>query len=582
MRAPRAQVHTELIDVMLTRRGQSRMRLVLGAMIVGVMHPLTGMATALAWLSAYVLFEAFELIAYRPDRARVMLRGAEWRWTTLGYLATRQMLFGAFGMMGAATQEPWGMACAIMLLCGALLNCVLTARGSRWVFAATVAPLAAYFIAVPFVAGMPFWQTMAVVTAGLMNLLTGAMVWLSASRALMAERHARHESDARRAEAESAVAAKSAFVAVVSHELRTPISAILAGAAELEKAAADPGARAKARLIGDAGAMMRSLLNDLLDRAKLDAGRLAIEMVGFDLRILMADQMRLWRAEARKQGLRFAFIGAKGTPRNVRGDPTRLRQILNNLISNALKFTKEGGVTVEVACGEAIGGGHAITIAVSDTGPGMTPEQLERLFMPFEQLDVSIARSHGGSGLGLAISRDLARLLGGELTVRSAPGQGATFTVSLTLGRGAAQAPIETQTAPNRAGLQVLVVDDHEINRRAMGMLLAPLGAEVTVASNAAEGLDRLAERAFDVVLMDCYMPGMDGKAATRVLRGSPGPNRSTPVIAVTASTSPQDVRDCHAAGMTTHIAKPIDPADLYRALEQVLAGEDAAEADVA
>jgi len=193
------------------------------------------------------------------------------------------------------------------------------------------------------------------------------------------------------------------------------------------------------------------------------------------------------------------------------------------------------------------------------------------LFTPFEQLSTSVVRQHGGSGLGLVISRELARLMGGELAVSSVEGQGATFTLTLTV--GAAEAPKAEDGGPSIAGARVLVVDDHVVNRRAIELVLQPFGVETTLAESGEQALDLLGTKVFDAVLMDVYMPGMDGREATRSLRAGSGPNRETPVVAVTASATPKDWEACLAAGMNAHVAKPIDPIELYTALTQVLAG---------
>ncbi|MFI4975708.1 MAG: ATP-binding protein [Caulobacterales bacterium] len=576
---PAAQ--SSLLEVMLARRDQFRLRVLLNVVVAVVFHSITGWLFALSWFAAWLSFQLVEQAVFRPDRAHRLTRSAPGRAATLMLLVVQQLMFGLYAI-AQAPAGAWGMGCGLVMINAAIMNAVLSARRCRSAFLAMVLPFAVYFAAIPIVGGLRGWHLAVLLAGGVLNCVSATLIWLQFSRSMQAERTALLDSDARRAEAESAVAAKSAFVAVVSHELRTPISAILAGAAELERAG-DGAARANARLIADAGAMMRSLLNDLLDRAKLDAGRLAVESVPFDLRGLLAGQMRFWRAEARRKGLTLIFRGAARTPNAVQGDPMRIRQVLNNLISNALKFTEAGSVHVTVASHDAPEG-VSLEVSVADTGPGMTADQLTRLFTPFEQLEASIARNHGGTGLGLAISRDLTRLMGGDITVTSAPGAGATFTLSLTLPLAEAGATPEPAAQPTLAAerLAVLVVDDHEINRRAMDLILQPTGAQVTCAESAAEALDLLAERPFDVVLMDCYMPGMDGRAATRILRGAPGPNRTVPVIAVTASTTGEDIRECKAAGMNAHIAKPIDPAALHAALAAVLDDADAVGAAVA
>ena len=564
-----------LKEVMEARRAQVRMRLAIGVTVAVLFHGLTGWPAALVWVSAYLGLQAAEYVAYGGDRLDRIMASESGRRASLMLIALNQLVFGGFGLAEAVHAGAFGITCAMPLICGNLLNGVLIARASRAAFIAAVAPLIGYFILIPLLAGVPLWVTLGVIMAGMMNLVAATMIWQSTSRSITAERAARIESEARRLEAERAVDAKSAFVAVVSHELRTPISAILAAAADLERSE-DRAAWRQARLIGDAGAMMRGLLNDLLDMAKLEAGRLTVDASPYDLRSLMSDLMRFWRTEAKARGLRLAFEGARETPRRVIGDPIRVRQILNNLVSNALKFTECGQVTLSVEREDAPGG-HALRISVTDTGSGMTEEQISRLFTPFEQLGQSTARTHGGAGLGLAISRDLARLMGGDISVRSAPGQGAAFTLSLECADAedmAAQAP--APAAPDiPAGLRLLVCDDHEINRRALSLVLAPLSATVFTVASGAEALERLAAQTFDLVLMDCFMPEMDGLETTRRLRAADGPNRSTPVIAVTASTEAGDIAACQAAGMTAHVGKPIDPQSLYAAIAEVIADRE-------
>ena len=213
---------------------------------------------------------------------------------------------------------------------------------------------------------------------------------------------------------------RSAFLAAIGHDLRTPISAILTGAAELEHGAPRwHGARPRPRLITDAGFMMKALLDDLLDHAKLDAGHMTVEAVDFNLRDLLTQTVRLWHGPVRAKGLKLRVEGARDDAGLVRGDPMRLRQVLNNLISNAMKFTQTGSITLRLKAWAEEPSGHAVLIEIADTGPGMTADQLARLFTPFDQTIDGVSAPHGGTGLGLAISRQLADLMGGRLTARS-------------------------------------------------------------------------------------------------------------------------------------------------------------------
>jgi signal transduction histidine kinase/CheY-like chemotaxis protein len=477
------------------------------------------------------------------------------------------LVFGALAPFLWAGVDRYGPALAMIVVATAMTNLIAISRGSRLAFAAACLPYGVYMLVLPlmdvaFTPG-PVVSTM-IIGIGLVILnVIGA--WLTTEESRRAEDEARAEAESRRAEAEAAVAAKSAYVAMISHELRTPISAILAGAAECER-----GGQSQGRLIGEAGRMMTTLLDDLLDLSKLEAGHMQVEVVDFDLRQTVRDVIQTWRPQARARGLRLRVEGAHSLPARAAGDPTRIRQVLNNLLSNALKFTPAGSVTLKLACGRT-GGDHNLAIAVADTGPGMTEQQLGRLFIPFDQLGADTARKHGGTGLGLVISRELARLMGGDIVATSAPGEGAVFTLSLTLPVAAPVEEVAAPAAPEPISARLLVVDDHVVNRQAIGLILAPLGIVPETAASAEEALERLATEVFDVVLMDVYMPDMDGREATRRLRAQDGPNRQVPVIAITASATARDWEACLAAGMTGHVAKPIEPAKLYAALEAAL-----------
>jgi signal transduction histidine kinase/ActR/RegA family two-component response regulator len=485
--------------------------------------------------------------------------------------AITSIIFGFLSLPLFASSVRFAPTLGGLLLAGALLNVIVVNASLRSATISAATPHVVYLLAAPFVARAANPQAPLANALWFGVLLLIVSVFVAArtlERALRAEAAAKEEAERRRHEAEEAVAAKSAFVAMISHELRTPISAILAGAARLHGDAPDAASRTHAQLIGDAGAMMRTLLNDLLDLSRLDAGRMAVEQAPFDLRQAMADTLRLWRPDAQKKGLRLRVEGAARLPRWVAGDSLRLRQVLNNLLSNAIKFTGRGAVTVRLAAREA--GDHLVFEAVvADTGRGLTDEQVARLFTPFDQLASNVAREHGGSGLGLVISRELARLMGGDLTATSKPGKGSRFRLEVRL--EAAQAPDARAGGAVIDGARVLVVDDHMVNRRALELVLQSFGIQPTLAESGERALELLSSEVFDVMLMDVYMPGMDGREATRQLRATEGPNRHIPVIAVTASATAKDWDACRVAGMDAHVAKPIDPSQLHAALGEVL-----------
>ena len=529
-------------------------------------------ALSLPWLAAFALCSAAVCWAQSPllssastgrGRARFALPLAS-VWTII--LGAPSMVFYGQGVAGRTV--------ALLLLVSGLVAAYVTNRWKPALVAGTCLPLVAYLL------GEPIWalafhggakSEVASLAAAVLFVLVLIPLWRTSVDMEAADRRHRAELEDRRRVAESATAAKSAFIAMVSHELRTPISAIIAGAGEIERT---DGGAANGRLIREGGQMMTRLLNDLLDLSKLEADRVEIEDIAFSFRTVIADEVRLWRMQARGGGVRLKLEGARHAPGWLIGDPTRLKQIINNLISNALKFTPRGVVTLRLHPPLAEGQALRMQIDVLDTGSGMTAEQLDRLFQPFAQAETSVARTHGGTGLGLSISRRLARLMGGDLTVESSLGQGSCFSVQwMTRETSLVETPARSADDPPTISARVLLVDDHEINLRAISLMLAPFGLNLETSRSAAEALGRLAAEPFDVVLMDVHMPQMDGWAAARAIRSRPGPNRHAPIIAVTGSVSEDDIDRCRAAGMNDWVAKPVEAAQLLRALDRQLAG---------
>ncbi|WP_184715225.1 ATP-binding protein [Caulobacter sp.] len=556
------------VRALASQRANTGLRLTATVAVALILHQYVGMRWVWAWAALYgaiVLAERSLASGSRRDRG----------WRRMALKLTPFLTSTVFGMLSIplfASPVRFAPTLGGMLLAGALLNVVMANVHSRTAIVSAALPHVAYLLIVPFVAraanpGSPLAN--ALWLGALLLVISVVVAARTLRQAMKAEADAKLEAERRRYEAEEAVAAKSAFVAMISHELRTPISAILAGAARLHSEVPEASAKVHAQLIADAGGLMRTLLNDLLDFSRLEAGRMSVEKTTFNLRQTLADTLRLWRPEAARKGLRLRIDGAAGLPRWVTGDGMRLRQVLNNLLSNAIKFTEHGGVTITLHAREEAGGVR-LTIDVIDTGPGIAEAVLPRLFTPFDQLSSAVVRQHGGSGLGLVISRELARMMGGDLTATSAPGHGAHFT--LTAAFDPAEAPAVATEGPSITGLRVLVVDDHVVNRRAIELILQPFGVDTTLAESGEEALELLGSEVFDAVLMDVYMPGLDGRETTRRLRAGTGPNRAAPVVAVTASATPKDWDECAEAGMDAHVSKPIDPAELFGALAQVLA----------
>jgi signal transduction histidine kinase/ActR/RegA family two-component response regulator len=552
-----------------------RMRITAFAAIAATFTLVVGPVVASLWFALSVLMVWIgPRWLHGPARRHVADR--IWARRALLYIAFSYTVAGSLPLAATLSGGVWGLVNGEFLLFALTLYANANARKSWPAYLASAIPLGAYLLALAAL-GLrldPALRGAAALAIGSVFLLiNGASLHRRQAAAAIAVEEARDR-------AEAATAAKSAFVAMVSHELRTPISAMLAGAAEIGRLTVNPTIRDRATLITDAGRMMRSLLNDLLDLAKLEAGRMSVEAAPFELKRTLRDTVSFWRPEARKRGLVFRLQGAHGLPRRAVGDSTRLRQILNNLLSNALKFTHEGAITLRIAVREGEGDRFDLVCEVIDTGPGMTAAQLGRLFHPFEQLTPAVGRTEGGTGLGLSISRELARVMGGELSAASAPGEGATFRLSLPLARAAvvedepaAKPKAKAKGRPRK--LKVLIADDHAVNRRAFGLILAAADIGATEAADGREALAALARTRFDLVLMDLNMPGMNGLEAVRELRATPGPNQTVRVIALTASTSPDEVAQALEAGMDAFLAKPVEPSELLAAIDEALtAGE--------
>jgi CheY-like chemotaxis protein len=582
------------------RRRQLMTRVVIGCLIALCLSRLMGWDVPLPWLILFLAGQIPEMFAFGPITSGRAERMPMWR----NVLGCASVAFNA-ATYGALSVPLWlldgdsGGVLASLIISAGMLNVVVATPGSRTMLACALGPLLVFLLATPFYLdffGAPTVLQSVTALACLGFAAYACVLWNVLETSRRAEAEARAESERKRAEAEVAGAAKSLYVATIGHELRTPISAMLAGSIELERAAKGSTLKAHATLIADAGRMMKTLLDDVLDHAKLDAGRMSIETVPFDLRSLIAHTARFWAAEARKKGLKLRVEGAASLPRWVEGDPTRLRQIVNNLVSNAVKFTDKGSISLKLAAWASADDGLAIRLQVVDTGAGMDSEQLGRLFTPFGQADSTVARQHGGTGLGLVISRQLAQLMGGHLTAFSVKGQGATFTLAVTLPE--AEAPAQPEAAADVAprqpsdgrALRVLAADDHEINRRAVELILKPMGVEIIQVVDGLAALAAAQAEPFDIIIMDVRMPGMDGREATRRIRAQEGPNQTTPVIAVTADTDKVDVEACRAAGMDWFVGKPLEPSALVQtiglALEQAeqaalaLEAAAAAEAD--
>ena len=395
-----------------------------------------------------------------------------------------------------------------------------------------------------------------VLSVGLLVFAASALLAIWAARA----------SARREREALEYAKAKQRTLAIVSHEIRTPLNGMLGMLQALASETMHPDQKDKLELALESGESLTALLNDLLDASKIEAGRLELVETDFDLHRLMSRTKAAFRDVAREKDVDLRLEVAPEAEGDWIGDKVRIGQIVANLLSNAVKFTDQGSVMVTVKPSPTGG----VSIAVRDSGIGMDEATLQRLFAPYVQADAGTAHKYGGTGLGLSISRSLARMMGGDIVVESAPGQGACFTVELPLTRG--QHKVEdTDHVVSLMGLRVLAADDNAVNRQVLSAILPSLGIQVTTVEDGDQAVAAWRDGAFDLVLLDLRMPVCDGFEAARRIRAEEEPGRRTPLVLLSGDVSATVREQGRQVGLDGFVAKPLDVHSLIQAITAAL-----------
>jgi signal transduction histidine kinase/ActR/RegA family two-component response regulator len=547
--------------------------------------PIVGASSASPWLWSWpLLMGALVLVRVVASRRffslpePVQLEQAV-RWRRRAILAsTLTGLCWGPGVIVAAASDSMARMLVVMAIAGMIPGAAMSLAAIPGAFLGLVIPLwAISCLSLLLNARSRTEQGFSLLSVVMLPLL------FKASRAMFAEfervtaltvEQARlmKELEAARDAALTAAGARSEFLAVMSHELRTPLNGVVGLTELLLQTTLDDEQHHLAHDARESAQVLLSLISGVLDLSKIDAGHLDLEPTDFALRDEVGQLRSLFALGAQDKGLAFQVEVDDALPGLVRGDWNRLRQVLVNLLGNALKFTDRGHVSCRLRAGATVG---SVRFEVEDSGIGLSAEQRGRVFEPFTQADASISRRFGGTGLGLTISKRLVELMGGQLELESREGQGSCFRFEVWL--PAARRPSAPTPVPvisvGLAGRRVLVCDDNEVNLRVASGLLARAGCTVELTRNGAEALRALEGGHFDVVLMDLQMPVMDGYEALRRARavGATVLDAEVPFVAVTASASQEDEERCRAVGFDAWLTKPIDPARLRSTLEQLL-----------
>ena len=559
--------------------------MIIGTWALGLLATV-GIIKAALWFAATVAAGALRGAVEKRISDRI---GAGWGLIFPAVATVTTGVWATAPLIAWYSDHPFGhsLAC-VFLVCGyVLVFSQLRSSPRQALVISSPYGIAAAIILTGSWGGPLFWPFLSIIPlAGSGLVILVMMTMLREERIRAFQEHQSHlieELEAARDRANAASDAKSNFLGVISHELRTPMNGVLGAAQLLGATRLEPTQKDYLSIIRNSGDNLLSLLNDILDMTKIEAGKMTFEMVDVSVEDLHKRVTGPFQAQAEAKGLTFSARFEGDIPAVVRGDPLRVCQVIHNLLSNAVKFTDTGEVSYVVR-GERLEDDRVrFDFAVTDSGAGISPDDLERLFQPFTQVDASSTRRFGGTGLGLTISRRMANIMEGDISVVSTLGEGSTFTFSVEAdvvewARQTAAEPIHAEIKDGQA-LSVLVVEDHPVNRMILEAWMSSAGHASATAENGQIAIEAASEQRFDLIIMDVNMPVMDGLTATRAIRAGEGPNNDTPIVVLSASARSEDHVAGLDAGADAYLNKPIDFAALTRVMNRVAGGRTAVRA---